>query len=361
LSSRITLARELLITVLLATLTTTATAVHAADYPAPQEGDWVMTDFRFQSGEILPELRLHYMTIGDPSGIPALLLHGTTSSGSYFLRESLGGMLFGPGQPLDAERYFLILTDALGTGESSKPSDGLGTKFPRYNYDDLIRAQYRLVTEHLGIHHLRLLIGNSAGGMQTWLWGERYPDFMDALVPMAALPMPMSGRNWMMRRMLIDAIRDDPDWNGGNYASQPRAWQKALAYFRLATSGGALAIYKATPTREATDRFIAAQLEVGTPLDANDVLYAYEASRDYDPSPHLERIEAALLAINAEDDERNPAELGVLEREITRVRNGSYVLIPASEETQGHRTTHDADLWKDRLAELLATAPDRSQ
>jgi homoserine O-acetyltransferase len=336
-------------------------SAQAADYPTPQEGEWTVEDFRFQSGETLPELRLHYRTIGDPSGIPVLLLHGTTSSGAYFLRESLAGELFGPGQPLDAERYYLILTDALGAGQSSKPSDGLQTGFPAYTYEDLVRAQYRLLTEHFGITHLRLVIGNSAGGMQTWVWGEMYPDFMDALAPMAALPMPMSGRNWMMRRMLIDGIRNDPDWNGGKYTSQPQAWPQTLAYFRLATSGGTRAVYKNTPTREETDRVIAASLEAGTPLDANDVLYAYLASRDYDPSPHLERIEAALLAIVAEDDERNPAELGVLEREISRVRNGDYLIIPASESTQGHRTTRDARLWKDGLAELLQTAPDRSR
>ncbi len=346
---------------LLAMLAMAAMYVHAAEHPAPQEGEWIVEDFQFQSGETLPELRLHYRTIGDPSGVPVLLLHGTTGSGAYFLMESLAGELFEPGQPLDAERYYLIITDALGAGQSSKPSDGLQTDFPSYTYEDLVRAQYRLLTEHLGIRHLRLVLGNSAGGMQTWVWGEMYPDFMDALAPMAALPMPMSGRNWMMRRMLIDGIRNDPDWNGGKYTSQPQAWPQALAYFRLATSGGTRAVYKNASTREETDGVIAASLEAGTPLDANDVLYAYMASRNYDPSPDLERIEAALLAIVAEDDERNPAELGVLQREIPRVPKGDYLIIPASEETQGHRTTRNAGLWKDGLAELLRTAPDRSK
>ncbi|MDH3418502.1 MAG: alpha/beta fold hydrolase [Gammaproteobacteria bacterium] len=353
--------RELRITALLALLAAAANSAQAADHPAPQEGEWIVDNFKFQSGETLPELRLHYQTIGDPAGVPVLMLHGTTGSGAYFLAESIAGELYGPGQPLDAERYFLILTDALGAGQSSKPSDGLQTRFPSYTYEDLVHAQYRLVTEHLGITHLRLVIGNSAGGMQTWVWGAMYPDFMDALAPMAALPMPMSGRNWMMRRMLIDGIRNDPDWNGGNYTSQPQTWPRALAYFRFATTGGTRAVYKATPTREATDRAIAARLEAGTPLDANDVLYAYEASRNYDPSPDLERIEAALLAIVAEDDERNPAELGVLEREIPRVRNGRYLVIPASEDTRGHGTTRNASLWKHELAELLRTAPDRSR
>lgn len=352
---------KLRITAVLVLLATATMAVQAADHPAPQEGEWIVENFEFQNGETLPEVRLHYRTIGDPSGMPVLLLHGTTSSGTYFLRESLAGELFGPGQPLDAERYFLILTDAVGAGESSKPSDGLQTDFPSYTYEDLVHAQYRLLTEHLGITHLRLVIGNSAGGMQTWVWGTMYPDFMDALAPMAALPMPMSGRNWMMRRMLIDGIRNDPDWNGGRYTSQPQAWPQALAYFRMATTGGTRAVYKNAATREATDRAIAASLDAGTPLDANDVMYAYLASRDYDPSPYLERIEAALLAIVAEDDERNPVELGVLEREIPRVRNGDYLIIPASEETRGHGTTRNAGLWKDGLAELLRTAPARSK
>ena len=353
--------RELRLATLFAVLGMAVMSAQAAEHPEPREGEWIVEDFQFQSGETLPALRLHYRTIGDPSGMPVLLLHGTTGSGAYFLAESLAGELFGPGQPLDAERYYLIITDALGAGQSSKPSDGLQTGFPSYTYDDLVYAQYRLLTEHLGITHLRLVIGNSAGGMQTWVWGEMYPDFMDALAPMAALPMPMSGRNWMMRRMLIDAIRNDPDWKGGKYTAQPQTWQRGLAYFRMATTGGTRALYKSNATREATDRSIAMRLEAGTPLDANDVMYAYLASRDYDPSPHLERIEAALLAIVAEDDERNPAELSVLEREIPRVPNGDYLIIPASLETRGHGTTRNAQLWKDGLAELLRTAPDRSK
>ena len=356
-----TIAHALRISALLAVLALAAVSVRAADHPEPQEGEWIVEDFQFDSGQTLPELRLHYRTIGDPSATPVLLLHGTTGSGAYFLGESLAGELFGPGQPLDAGHHYLIMTDAIGAGGSSKPSNGLRTQFPRYTYEDLVRAQYRLLTEHFGITHLRLVIGNSAGGMQVWVWGTMYPDFMDALVPMAALPMPMSGRNWMMRRMLIDGIRNDPDYNNGNYTSQPQAWPNALAYFRLATSGGTRAIYGSNPTREATDRFIAASLDAGTPLDANDVRYAYEASRDYDPSPDLESIEAALLAIVAEDDERNPAELGVLEREIPRVPNGRYLIIPASEETRGHRTTRQASLWKNQLAALLETAPVRSK
>ena len=202
-----------------------ALAAAAADYPTPIEGDWIARDFRFHTGDVMPELRLHYTTVGAPSGQPVLILHGTTGSGATMLSPAFAGELFGPGQPLDASKYFIILPDALGTGKSSKPSDGLRTKFPRYNYDDMVAAQYRLVTEGLGIRHLRLILGNSMGGMQTWIWGVRYPEFMDALVPMASQPTEMSGRNWMMRRMLIDAIRNDPAWNNGNYTTQPRALQ----------------------------------------------------------------------------------------------------------------------------------------
>jgi homoserine O-acetyltransferase len=336
-----------------------AAATLAADYPAPQAGDWVVDDFAFQSGETLSGLRLHYITIGAPTGVPVLILHGSTGEGSDYLNDRFAGQLFGPGQALDASRYYLILPDAIGAGNSSQPSDGLHARFPHYTYDDIVLAHYRLLTEHLGINHLRLVLGNSAGGMETWIWGVTYPDFMDALVPMAALPQPMSGRNWMMRRMVIDAVRNDPDWNGGDYTTQPRTWQRTFAYFNMATNGGTRAIYKAGATREATDRIIDARLAAGTEEDANDVMYAYEASRDYDPTPHLERIEAALLSVNAEDDERNPVELGVLEREVARVKNGRFVVIPASEETRGHATTQNARFWKDAVAELLRTAPMR--
>ncbi|HSG64953.1 MAG TPA: alpha/beta fold hydrolase [Gammaproteobacteria bacterium] len=325
----------------------------AADYPAPQEGDWIVRDFEFQSGESLPELRLHYMTIGDPAGEPVLILHGSSRAGTSFLTERFAGELFGPGQPLDANRYYLILPDAIGAGKSSKPSDGLRAKFPRYDYDDMVRANYRLLTEHLGVSHLRLVLGSSAGGMQVWIWGEAYPDYMDALMPLAALPMPMSGRNWMMRRMVIDGILNDPEWNGGNYTTQPQAWQRTLAYFGMATSGGTRAIYKAAPTREAADRIIDERLAEDRNADASDILYAYSASRDYDPTPHLERIEATVVSINAEDDERNPIELGALARAFERIRNGHYVVIPASESTRGHATTQDARLWKHDLEALL--------
>ena len=220
----------------------------AADYPQPKEGDWVVRDFRFHTGEVFPEVKLHYTTIGAPSGEPVLILHGTAGSGANMLTNDFAGELFGPGQPLDASRYYIILPDALGTGKSTRPSDGLRAKFPRYNYDDMVLAQYRLVTEGLGVKHLRLVLGNSMGGMQAWIWGTRYPDFMDALVPMACLPVAMSGRNWMLRRMLTQSIRNDPEWNNGNYTAQPRDMQTHLLYYGLATIGGNQALYKQAPT-----------------------------------------------------------------------------------------------------------------
>lgn len=332
-------------------------AGRAADYPAPKEGSWVARDFRFHTGEVLPELRVHYTTVGAPAGEPVLVLHGTTGSGTNMLTPAFAGELFGPGQPLDASRYHIILPDAIGTGKSSKPSDGLRAAFPRYNYDDMVDAQYRLVKEHLGIRHLRLVIGNSMGGMQTWIWGVRYPDFMDALVPMAAQPTEMSSRNWMMRRLIIDSIRNDPEWNNGNYTKQPRSLQFASVFFAIATNGGNQALYKAAPTREKADRLLDQRLSAQFRGDANDHLYQWEASRDYNPSPGLERIQAALLAVNAADDERNPPETGILEREIKRVKNGRHFLIPASEQTAGHGTTGRAKFWKAQLEELLQRAP----
>jgi len=328
-----------------------------ANYPEPKQGDWVARDFRFHTGEVLPELKLHYRTIGAPTGEPVLILHGTGGSGANFLTRDFADELFGPGQPLDANRYYIILPDALGTGQSGRPSDGMRAKFPRYNYDDMVLAQYRLVTEGLGIKHLRLVIGNSMGGMQTWIWGVRYPDFMDALVPMACLPVAMSGRNWMLRRMLTQSIRNDPEWNNGNYTTQPRAMQTHLLYFSLATSGGNQALSKQAPNAAKGDEIISRRLAEPFRGDANDVLFQWESSFDYDPSPGLDRIQAAVLAINSADDERNPFDLGVMEREIKRIKNARYVLIPASPDTRGHGTTGAARFYKQNLAELLQQAP----
>jgi homoserine O-acetyltransferase len=329
----------------------------AADGPAPKDGDWTVKDFRFHTGEVLPELRLHYTTLGAPSGEPVLILHGTTGSGASLLAPAFGGELFGPGQPLDASRYHVILPDAIGHGRSSKPSDGLRMRFPKYNYDDMVQAHYRLLTEHLGVRRLRLVLGNSMGGMEIWIFTQKYPGFMDLAVPMASLPTEMASRNWMMRRLILDSIRNDPEWMNGNYTKQPRSTQFASVFYGLATSGGNHALYAAAPTREKADQLLNQRLAAPFAADANDVLYQWDASRDYNPSPGLERIEAALLAINSADDERNPSELGILEREIKRVKRGRYVLIPASAETRGHGTTSIARLWKHHLAELLSSAP----
>lgn len=325
----------------------------AANYPAPREASWVVRDFRFHTGDVLPELRLHFTTVGDPTAEPVLILHGTDGAGTNLLNPGFAGELFGPGQPLDATRYFIILPDALGAGKSSKPSDGLRTKFPRYNYDDMVRAQHRLVSEHLGVRRLRLVLGQSMGGMHVWIWGTMFPDFMDALVPMASMPVEVAGRNWMTRRMLIESIRSDPEWNGGNYTRQPRSLHIAQTYFSIATSGGNQALYKAAPTREKADQLVTKRLAQASRRDANDFIYQYDASRDYNPAPKLESIKARLLAINSADDERNPPELGIMEREIKRVAQGRYVLIPASEETSGHGTTSRAKWWKHHLEEFL--------
>ena len=318
----------------------------AADYPAPREASWVVRDFRFQSGEVLPELKLHYTTVGAPSGEPVVVLHGTTQSGTAMLSPTFAGELFGPGQPLDATRYYIILPDSIGHGKSSKPSDGLGMKFPRYNYDDMVDAHQRLVAEHLGLKRVRLVIGNSQGGMHTWLWAEKYPRTMDIAVPMASQPVEMSSRNWIMRRLIIDSIRRDP-----------KNAQFASVFYAFATNGGNQALYKAAPTREKADQLLDSRLKAPFPADPADVLYQWDSSRDYNPSGGLERIEAVLLAINSADDERNPPELGVMERELKRVKHGRVLIVPGSAETAGHGTTAQARWWKSELAELLAKTP----
>jgi homoserine O-acetyltransferase len=302
-------------------------------------------------------VKLNYRTVGEPSGEPVLVLHGTAGSGANMLTPTVGGQLFGPGQALDAAKYYVIIPDSLGHGKSSKPSDGLRTKFPRYNYDDMVVAQYRLVTEHLQVKRPRMVIGNSMGGMQTWIWATKYPDMMDIAVPMACLPSEMSSRNWMLRRLITDSIRNDPEWMDGNYTKQPRSARFASVFFGVATNGGNLALQKAAPTREKADALLDARLNAPFPADANDVLYQWDSSRDYNPSPGLERIKATVLAVNAADDERNPPETGILDREMKRVRNGRVLLIPASAETNGHGTTGNAKWYSRELAELLLSAP----
>jgi len=329
----------------------------AADYPAPREGDWIVRDFRFHTGEVLPELRLHYTTVGAPTGEPVLILHGTTQSGASMLAPVFAAELFGQGQPLDASRYFVILPDAIGHGKSSKPSDGLRTGFPKYNYEDMVDAQYRLVTEHLGVRHLRLVLGNSMGGMETWIFAQKFPGLMDIAVPMASLPTEMSSRNWMLRRLIIDSIRNDPEWMNGNYSKPLRSAQFASVFYGVATNGGNQALYRAAPTREKADEMLNQRFSASFTADANDVLYQWDSSRDYNPSPGLERVQATLLAINSADDERNPPELGVLDREIKRVKNGHVLLIPASDQTAGHGTTFQAKYWKKEVGDLLQIAP----
>ncbi len=333
----------------------------AQDYPNRKEGSWIAKDFRFHTGETLPELRLHYTTLGDPKNEAVLVLHGTTGSGAGMLNPNFGGELFGPGQPLDAARYFIVLPDAVGHGKSSKPSDGLRAKFPRYNYDDMVNAQHRLVTEGLGLKRARLVIGNSMGGMNVWLWGVKFPDFADALVPMASMPIAMSGRNYIMRRLIVDSIRNDPDWKNGDYAAQPKSALFAQVYYGFATNGGNQALQRLAPTREAADKLLDGRLGAKYTADANDNLYQWDSSRDYNPSAALERIQAHVLAINSADDERNPPELGVMERELKRIRNARLLLIPGGPQTAGHGTTAQARWWKNEMAGWLKDVPARGR
>lgn len=332
----------------------------AADYPAPKQGDFIAKDFKFHTGEVMPELRLHYTTVGEPTGQPVLVLHGSGGSAASMLTPTFAGELFGPGQPLDASKYYIIVPDGIGHGKSSKPSDGMKTAFPKYNYEDMVDAHYRLVKEGLGLKHLRLVIGNSMGGMHTWIWAVKYPDLMDALVPMAAQPTEMAARNWMLRRMMIETIRNDPDYNGGNYTTQPRMMKYAVAAYGIATAGGTLAYQTLAPTAARADKMVDDRLATPITADANDFIYQWQASHDYNPSVGLERIEATLLAINAADDERNPPETGVTAAAMKRVRNGKLYLIPASTETRGHLTTGNAAFYKQQLQELLQTAPQRT-
>src|SRR5947199_3281899 len=332
----------------------------AANYPPPTESDYTIRDFKFASGETLPQLRVHYRTLGKPqtdaqgkTTNTVLIMHGTTGSGAQFIRPEFAGELFGKDQPLDATKFFIVLPDGIGHGKSSKPSDGMRAKFPRYSYRDMIEAQYRLLTEGLGVNHARLVMGTSMGGMHTWLWGELYPDFMDALMPLASLPTQISGRNRGWRRIVIDAIRNDPAWNGGEYKTQPPSLRAAAEMLWFIASNPVLRQKDAptlAKTDEVLDKFVDGIVKAD---DANDVLYAVEASHDYDPGPGLEKIRAPLLAINSADDLINPPELGILEHEIKRVPHGRAMVIPLSDKTRGHGSHTIASLWKDELVKLL--------
>jgi homoserine O-acetyltransferase len=345
---------------ILVSVTAFSVTAMAADYPAPKEGDWVAKNFKFHTGETMPDLKLHYTTVGAPTGQPVLVLHGSGGSAASMLTPTFAGELFGPGQPLDAGKYYIIIPDGIGHGKSLKPSDGLKTKFPHYDYADMVDAQYRLVTEGLGIKHLRLVIGNSMGGMHTWIWAERYPQMMDVAVPMASQPTAMAARNWILRRTMIEAIRNDPDYKDGNYTSQPRMMKYAIASYRFASAGGTLGYQTLAPTSAQADKMVDEQLALPVTADTNDFLYQWDASHDYDPAAGMEKIEATLLAINAADDERNPPETGVTEAAIKRIKNGKIHLIPASTETRGHLTTGNAKFYTGQLRDLLQSAPQKT-
>jgi homoserine O-acetyltransferase/O-succinyltransferase len=342
-----------------------AAGAEGANYPPPVEGDFVIRDFHFASGESLPQLRIHYLTFGTPHedahGVvrnAVVILHGTTGTGAGLVRAEFAGELFGPGQPLDAAHYFIVLPDGIGHGKSSKPSDGLHGHFPHYGYNDMVQAQFLLLTQGLNVNHARLVIGTSMGGMHTWLWGEQHPQFMDALMPLASLPTQVSGRNRVWRRLVSDAIRNDPAWKGGEYQTQPPSLRTAIEVLWLMSSNPVLRQQQA-PTRAQADQAIDAYVDMNLKTaDANDFLYALAASYDYDPGPGLPKIEAPLLAVNSADDLINPPELGILEREIGRVPHGRAIVIPFSERTRGHGSHTIAVLWKQYLEELLKS-PER--
>ena len=328
---------------------------------APTEADYVAHDFHFKSGETLAELRLHYLTLGKPERNGAgkvtnavLILHGTGGSGHQFLSPQFSDVLFGPGQLLDANRYFIILPDNIGHGKSSKPSDGMRAHFPQYDYDDMVAAQHELLEKGLGVNHLRLVMGTSMGCMHSWVWGETYPEFMDAMMPLACLPVQIAGRNRLWREMVIEGIRQDPEWNNGDYKTEPRAALEISADFLLIAGSAPLLMQKNLPTRDDADKYLDESMKhTMATLDANDLLYAVNASRNYDPSAKLETIKTPVMFVNSADDFINPPELGIAEREIKRVPHGKFVLIPVSDQTHGHGTHTWAALWQQYLRELL--------
>lgn len=328
---------------------------------APTEADYVAHDFHFKSGETLAELRLHYLTLGKPERNGAgkvtnavLILHGTGGSGHQFLSPQFSDVLFGPGQLLDANRYFIILPDNIGHGKSSKPSDGMRAHFPQYDYDDMVAAQHELLEKGLGVNHLRLVMGTSMGCMHSWVWGETYPEFMDAMMPLACLPVQIAGRNRLWREMVIEGIRQDPEWNNGDYKTEPRAALEISADFLLIAGSAPLLMQKNLPTRDDADKYLDESMKhTMATLDANDLLYAVNASRNYDPSAKLETIKTPVMFVNSADDFINPPELGIAEREIKRVPHGKFVLIPVSDQTHGHGTHTWAAVWQQYLKELL--------
>ncbi len=337
----------------------------AANSPAPVEGTYVVRNFTFGAGGSLPELKLHYRTIGTPRrdarGVvrnAVLILHGTGGTGQQFLTPTFGGQLFGPGQLLDATKYFIILPDNVGHGQSSKPSDGLHARFPHYTYDDMVRAQHTLLTDGLEVNHLRLVLGTSMGAMHCWVWGEMYPDFADGLVPLASAPTQIAGRNRVMRTMIMDAIHNDPVWKNGDYSEEPHQGLTAAINILMMMTSSPLQWQKQAPTRDAADEWYRSQVKTRlAATDANDMLYQFDSSREYDPSPNLEKIAAPLLAINSADDVVNPPELGLMEKLVPRVKHGRYVLIPTSDQTRGHGTHSLPAVWGRYLQEFMAQLP----
>jgi homoserine O-acetyltransferase len=331
-----------------------------AQYPAPVEGDFVARDFTFSSGERLPEVTIHYRTVGSPrkdaDGVVrngVLILHGTGGTGGGFLSPSYAGRLFGKGQPLDAEKYFIILPDNVGHGGSSKPSDGLRMKFPKYRYTDMVVLQHELVTKGLGLTNLKLVMGTSMGAMHAWNWGYMYPGFAAGLVPLASNPVEIGGRNRVWRKFLIDAIETDPTWNHGNYTEQPRGLASAIGFLMMATSAP-LQWQKQFPTVAAADKYVADQVASRAKnTDANDMLYYYHAIEDYNPAPHLSKITSHLLAINSADDFVNPPELPMMKELIKQVKHGRFVLLPITDETRGHGTHSLPAIWGGELVKFL--------
>lgn len=317
------------------------------------EGDYIIENFKFNEGNTIKKLKIHYVTIGNPKGKPVLILHGTTGNGDSMLNDSFGHALFDKGMPLDAEKYFIILPDAIGTGQSSKPSDGLKGNFPHYDYTDMVNAQYLLLKKGLNIDHLELIIGNSMGGMNTWQWVTMYPNYMKAAIAMAATPAPMSSRNWIMRKMIINSIKDDPDWNNGFYSKQPEKFQTVYNYYDIATNGGDIAWQNNAYNTQKTEEILANKLKERTTMDANDFLYQWDAARNFDPTKELTKVKAFMLVINSEDDERNPPNTGLMEKALKDVVAAKYYLIPASDKTRGHGTTMNAELWIEELKIFL--------
>jgi homoserine O-acetyltransferase len=324
-----------------------------AQIPDAKSETWTIKDFRFHDGAVLPEMKVHYLTLGDPKNPAVLVLHGTGGNAAGLLAPTFGGVLFRPGGALDASRYFIVLPDAIGHGGSSKPSDGLRMKFPAYDYVDMVEAQRRLL-EHMGVKHLALVTGNSMGGMLSWQWAEQYPEFMDAAAPLASTPAAMAARNWIFRRLVIDAIETDPAWQGGNYTAQPKGFALGMTYFGLLSAGGTRAQYASMPSWKATDDAVAQRLAAPAAGDANDTIYQLLAAKDYDPAPRLGTIKARVLAVNSADDERNPAELGMTAAAVKRLKDARYYEIPTGPETRGHGTTGNARLWEAQLKDFLA-------